>query len=247
MPLLQLTGVSKNFGGLEVLRDVSFGVDEGEIVGLIGANGAGKTTLFNVISGLLSPSSGSITFLGQEIGGLRPYRICRLGIARTFQIVRPFAGATVAQNLHVAAVYGRHGQGPPDADLAGVVSRLLGTVGLAAKADVVASSLTLVELKQLELARALATNPRLLLLDETFSGLTPTETQRAMALVTRIHRELGMTILWIEHVMRAIMRVAQRLVVLDHGVRIAEGTPAVIARNPDVIEAYLGRPRMVRK
>ena len=246
MPLLELKGVCKHFGGLEVLRGVDFGVEEGEIVGLIGANGAGKTTLFNTVTGLSPPSAGSIRFLGREIAGLAPHHICHLGIARTFQIVRPFADATVAQNVLVAAVFGRGGRPLSDDDIDTTVARLLNFVGLRAKAQARASSLGVVELKQLELARALATGPRLLLLDETFSGLTPTETQRAMELIARIRDEFGVTILWVEHVMRAIMRVAERLIVLDRGVTIAQGPPAQIAANPDVIEAYLGRTRAAR-
>ena len=246
MPLLELKGVCKHFGGLEVLRGVDFGVEEGEIVGLIGANGAGKTTLFNTVTGLSPPSAGSIRFLGREIAGLAPHHICHLGIARTFQIVRPFADATVAQNVLVAAVFGRGGRPLSDDDIDTTVARLLNFVGLRAKAKARASSLGVVELKQLELARALATGPRLLLLDETFSGLTPTETQRAMELIARIRDEFGVTILWVEHVMRAIMRVAERLIVLDRGVTIAQGPPAQIAANPDVIEAYLGRTRAAR-
>jgi len=246
MALLELNGVFKNFGGLEVLRGVSFAVEEGEIVGLIGANGAGKTTLFNTVTGLTPPSAGSIRFLGTEIAGLSPHRICYLGVARTFQVVRPFADATVAQNVLVAAVHGRGDRRLPHDQIDATVTHVLNFVGLNDKAKAPASSLGVVELKQLELARALATAPRLLLLDETFSGLTPTETQRAMELIGRIRKEFRVTILWVEHVMRAIMRVAERIVVLDQGVTIAEGSPAEIAVNPEVIEAYLGGPRVVR-
>lgn len=243
MRLLELSGVCKSFGGLEVLRGVSFAVEEGEIVGLIGANGAGKTTLFNTVTGLARPSAGSIRFLGKEIAGLAPYHICRLGIARTFQVVRPFADATVTENILVAAVYGRGDRHLPPDEVDATVTRLLTFVGLQNKADAPASSLGVVELKQLELARALATGPRMLLLDETFSGLTPTETQRAMELIARIRTEFKITILWVEHVMRAIMRVAERIVVIDRGVTIANGPPAEIAANPEVIEAYLGGAR----
>jgi len=246
VPLLELNGVFKQFGGLEVLRGVTFAVEEGEIVGLIGANGAGKTTLFNTVTGLTPPSAGSIRFAGKEIAGLPPHRICNLGVARTFQVVRPFANATVAQNVLVAAAYGRGDRRLPHDEIDATVIRLLTFVGLQDKAKVAASSLGVVELKQLELARALATAPRLLLLDETFSGLTPTETRRAMELIARIRAEFRVTILWVEHVMRAIMRVAERLVVLDQGVTIAEGSPAEIAANPQVIEAYLGGARGAR-
>lgn len=240
VPLLELNGVVKNFGGLEVLRGVTFAVDEGEIVGLIGANGAGKTTLFNTISGLTPPSAGSIRFLGREIGGLSPHEICHLGVARTFQVVRPFGGATVAQNVQLAAAFGRGDHGLSDDEIGRTVTRLLTFVGLNDKSEVPAASLGLVELKQLELARALATAPRFLLLDETFSGLTPTETSRAMDLISRIRDEFKITILWVEHVMRAIMRVAERIVVINQGITIANGPPAEIAANPEVIEAYLG-------
>lgn len=243
MPILELIRVSKAFEGLQVLKDVSFSVEEGEIVGLIGANGAGKTTLFNVISGILRPSSGSIRFGRHEIGGLPAYRICHLGVARTFQVVRPFTGASVGRNVEVAALYGRGDVRISDQDLRDIVSGLLNFVGLKGKSEYSVSSLGLVELKQLELARALATDPRLLLLDETFSGLTPTETRRAMDLILRIRTERRVSILWVEHVMRAIMQVAERLVVLDHGIKIAEGRPVDIAANPEVISAYLGPQR----
>lgn len=245
MPLLELNGVFKNFGGLEVLRGVSFTVEEGEIVGLIGANGSGKTTLFNTVTGLAPPSGGSIHFVGNEISGLSPHGICRLGVARTFQVVRPFADATVTQNVLVAAEYGRGARRLARDEVDGTVAHLLSFVGLNDKAQAPASSLGVVELKQLELARALATAPRLLLLDETFSGLTPTETQRAMELIAKIRTEFRVTILWVEHVMRAVMRVAERIVVLDRGVIIADGPPAEIVTNKKVIEAYFGGARVV--
>jgi len=234
-PLLAVQGLSKQFGGLVAVQDVSLELAEGEILGLIGPNGAGKTTLFNLISGALAPSQGRILFAGQEITGLPPHRICALGIARTFQIARPFARLSVLENVRIGAFL-RH----PHPDAAEARAReIVARMGLDPYRDVPASALTTAGRKRLELARALATGPRLLLLDEVMAGLTPTESQEFVALVRQI-REEGITLLVIEHVMKAIMSLSDRVAVLHHGELIAVDPPDVVARDPRVIEAYLG-------
>ncbi len=234
-PLLAVQGVSKRFGGLVAVQDVSLELAEGEILGLIGPNGAGKTTLFNLISGTLAPSQGRIVFAGQEITGLPPHRICALGIARTFQIARPFARLSVLENVRIGAFL-RH----PHPDAAEARAReIVDRVGLGRYRDLPAAALTTAGRKRLELARALATEPRLLLLDEVMAGLTPTESQEFVALVRQI-REEGITLLVIEHVMKAIMSLSDRVAVLHHGELIAVDPPDVVARDPRVIEAYLG-------
>ncbi|MFO0987156.1 MAG: ABC transporter ATP-binding protein [Alphaproteobacteria bacterium] len=239
MTLLALRAVSKQFGGLRALSDISFDVAAGEIVGIMGANGAGKTTLFSLIAGNERPSGGTIVFDGRALAGLPPHRICRLGIARTFQIVRPFGGLTVEDNVATAAMFGA-AQAASPAAAADRARAVLALVGLAERAGDLAETLTLSGQKRLELARAVATGGRLLMLDEVMAGLTPAEVAAMLEIVRRLHREYGLTILIIEHVMRALMQLAGRIVVLHHGEKIAEGPPAAIGADPRVHEVYFG-------
>lgn len=235
-PLLAAFGVSKNFGGLRAVDDVSFDVAEGEIVGLIGPNGAGKTTLFSMISGFVAPSGGTITYRGERISGQPPHKLARRGIGRTFQIVQPFLSATVIENVVVGAV----GRGCGLRDARECAREILTRVGLAARADILARSLTLPEKKRLELARALALEPRLLLLDEVMAGLTPREIEGMIELLNGLRQD-GMTLLVVEHVMQAVMALSDRIVVLANGKKIADDTPRAIGANEAVISAYLGR------
>lgn len=239
MTLLALRAVSKQFGGLRALSDISFDVAAGEIVGIMGANGAGKTTLFSLIAGNERPSGGTIVFDGRALAGLPPHRICRLGIARTFQIVRPFGGLTVEDNVATAAMFGAAQAASPAAAAERALA-VLALVGLAERAGDLAETLTLSGQKRLELARAVATGGRLLMLDEVMAGLTPAEVATMLEIVRRLHREYGLTILVIEHVMRALMQLAGRIVVLHHGEKIAEGPPAAIGADPRVHEVYFG-------
>ena len=238
MPILEGKGVTKYFGGLAAVSNVDFNVEQGEALGLIGPNGAGKTTLFNLISAALVPKPGTIRFKGENITGLKPYKICRMGMARTFQTVKIFPDMPVLNNVVLGSFFGTSTK-MSSADAAREASELLEFVGLSAVKATPAKDLTLANQKRLEVARALATNPELLLLDEMMAGLNPAELAQAMELVARI-RDKGITIIMIEHVMKAIMNVCERIIVLHHGEKIAEGTPQEIATSKTVIKVYLG-------
>jgi len=238
MPILEGQGVTKYFGGLAAVSGVDFHVDQGEILGLIGPNGAGKTTLFSLISAAYIPKPGEIKFKGENITGLKPHQICRKGVARTFQSVKIFPNMPVIDNVTLGVHFGSPGQ-VTASQAAEEAERLLEFVGLSAKATASAGDLTLVNQKLLEVARALATKPEVLLLDEIMAGLNPTEVALAMELVAKI-RAQGITVLMIEHVMKAIMSVCDRIMVLHHGKKIDEGTPKEITTSETVIKVYLG-------
>jgi branched-chain amino acid transport system ATP-binding protein len=234
--ILRVERVSKSFRGLRAVKDASFDLTEGEVNALIGPNGAGKTTIFNLIAGVYAPDSGSIYFRSRKIDGLRPDEVCAAGVGRTFQIVKPFAGLSVLDNVIVGGLLRERST----ANARALSRSILEQLGLGAKAHLPASSLTLPDRKRLEVARALATRPRLLLLDEVMAGLRPTECDQMVAVFREINRADGLTILLIEHVMRAVMALAGHIGVLHHGEVIARGTPAEVVRNPAVLECYLG-------
>jgi len=240
MPLLNIINVTKRFGGILAVDNVSLSVNEGEIVGLIGPNGAGKTTLLNLVCGIYKPDSGKIEFNGKDITGLPPHKICKLGIGRTYQIPQPFPDMTAILNVAVSVLNRTDSANMSLGDALLEASYYLEFVGLLNKRDILARDLTLWELRKLELARALATSPKLLLIDEVMAGLNPAETLSAVRLIKRAQEEFHVTVLWIEHVMKVIMEAADRVIVLHYGKKIAEGKPDEVVKNERVVEAYLG-------
>jgi len=236
--LLEVERLTKGFGGVLAVSDVSLTLEAGELLGIMGPNGSGKTTLFNLVAGALRPDRGRIRFQGHDVAGLSPHRVCARGVARTFQLVRPFATLSALDNVRVGCLYGRR----RGLDARTEALRLLALVGLEGRASTPAAALTLMDRKRLELARALATGPELLLLDEFMAGLNPTETAAAMGLIRRLVAD-GLSVLMVEHIVWALMDLARRIVVLSAGEKIADGPPAVVAADPRVVDVYLGVER----
>ncbi len=239
MEILRVEGLGAKFGGLWALKNLSFSLNEGEILGIIGPNGAGKTTLINIISGAIRPTTGRVYLQGNDLARRKPHQICRLGLARTFQIVKPFANLSVHDNVLIPALE-RHDSGADKPDPATIVERCVKAVGLAEKEHEVASALNEREKRRLELARALATGPKVLLLDEIAAGCAPDEAQGIVETVKALRDEQGVSICMVEHVMKVLMNASDRVLVLDQGEAIAEGTPAEVANNAKVIEVYFG-------
>jgi branched-chain amino acid transport system ATP-binding protein len=237
--LLEISNLSKHFGGLQVLQDVSFTLNEGEILGLIGPNGAGKSTMFNVITGVYRPNGGAILFQGKSLVGLKPHRVCRRGVARTFQLVRICSTMTVLENVLVGAIYGRSGGRKKALDEALECLELL---NLSEVKDTISAHLTYSDRRLIEIARAIAARPGLALLDEPLAGLNPAETEKIMDVIQNIRKTRGISIIWIEHKMDAVFNLCDRIVVLDYGKKIAEGESKEVATNKKVVEAYLGEP-----